>query len=52
MERKQQQIKRIKFGKVKYMCGACRKSVSVAEDQIVKMQFCPYCGEKKKEIKQ
>lgn len=52
MEVKELWIRRVKFGKVKYMCGSCRKNIKVDEEQLKKMIYCPYCGEKKKGIKQ
>ena len=50
MEVKELWIRRVKFGKVKYMCGGCRKCVTADEEQLKKMIYCPYCGEKKKGI--
>lgn len=52
MEYKDTWIRKERFGKVRYMCGACRKNVKVEEDQLKRMIYCPYCGAKKKGIKQ
>ena len=51
MNTKEQWIKRERFGKIKYMCGNCRKSVAAGLDQLKRMVYCPYCGYKKGEIK-
>lgn len=51
VDQKEQWIRQIKFNKIKYRCGACRKVIAVKENQIMRMQFCPYCGYQKKELK-
>lgn len=45
-------IRRIFFGKVKWMCADCRKAVSADQDMIKRMIYCPYCGKRKEGLKE